>query len=119
MSASYEGEWLARFGDETDVPRDVPEVPWLRQVLLRRTHRRYADRPVAEPLLRLLLAAAVAAYDVRRDARYSIPREQQRLPEIFGYASLFGWSEDNARQAARPEGQDFPAYRRARDFSME
>ena len=278
MSASYEAEWFARFGDETGVPSDVPEVPWLRQVLLRRTHRRYADRPVAEPLLRLLLAAAfsassksdfqqasvirveerarrdrlaalvpdmpwignapvylvfcgdarrlerlgelrchkadnsklegffnatvdtalllqtfilaaeaaglgccpisvirnhpdvvaeildlpnkvfpvaglcvgypaaaghismrlplevtlhndryddsrfdeaVAAYDVRRDARYSIPREQQRLPEIFGYASPYGWSEDKARQATRPEGQDFSAYLRARGFTME
>ena len=278
MSASYEAEWFARFGDETGVPSDVPEVPWLRQVLLRRTHRRYADRPVAEPLLRLLLAAAfsassksdfqqasvirveerarrdrlaalvpdmpwignapvflvfcgdarrlerlgelrghyadngklegflnatvdtalllqtfilaaeaaglgccpisvirnhpdavteildlpnkvfpvaglcvgypaaaghismrlplevtlhndryddsrfdeaVAAYDVRRDARYSIPREQQRLPEIFGYASPYGWSEDKARQATRPEGQDFPAYLRTRGFTME
>lgn len=278
MSASYEAEWFARFGDETGVPSDVPEVPWLRQVLLRRTHRRYADRPVAEPLLRLLLAAAfsassksdlqqasvirvderarrdrlaallpdmpwignapvflvfcgdarrlerlgelrghqadngklegffnatvdtalllqtfilaaeaaglgccpisvirnhpdavaeildlpnkvfpvaglcvgypaaaghismrlplevtlhndryddsrldeaVAVYDVRRDARYSIPREQQRLPEIFGYASPYGWSEDKARQATRPEGQDFPTYLRARGFTME
>ena len=278
MSASYEAEWIARFGDESGVPRDVPEVPWLRQVLLRRTQRRYADRPVAEPLLRLLLAAAfsassksdfqqvsvirvgdrarrdrfaalvpdmpwignapvflvfcgdarrlerlgelrghrtdngklegffnaavdaalalqtfilaaetaglgccaisairnhpdavaetlglpdkvfpvaglcvgypaaaghismrlplevtlhndryndsrldgaVAAYDVSRDARYSIPREQQRLPEIFGYASLYGWSEDKARQATRPEGRDFPAYLRARGFTME
>ena len=271
-------EWLARFGDETGVPLDVPEVPWLRQVLLRRTHRRYADRPVAEPLLRLLLAAAfsassksdfqqasviwvderarrdrlaallpdmpwignapvflvfcgdarrlerlgelrghqadngklegffnaavdaalalqtfilaaetaglgccsisairnypdavvetlglpdkvfpvaglcvgypaaeghismrlplevtlhtdryddtplgeaVAAYDRRRDARYSIPRGQQRLPEIFGYALPYGWSEDKTRQATRPEGQDFPAYLRARGFTMD
>jgi FMN reductase [NAD(P)H] len=278
MSASYEAEWFARFGDETGVPSDVPEVPWLRQVLLRRTHRRYADRPVAEPLLRLLLAAAfsassksdlqqasvirvderarrdrlaalvpdmpwignapvflvfcgdarrlerlgglrghqadngklegffnaaidaalvlqtfilaaetaglgccpisvirnhadavaailelpnkvfpvaglcvgypaatghismrlpldvtlhvdrygdsrlaeaVAAYDLRRDARYSIPREAQRLSEIFGYASVYGWSEDKARQATRPEGQSFPTYLRARGFTME
>jgi FMN reductase [NAD(P)H] len=278
MSASYEAEWRARFGDETGAPGDLSEVPWLRQVLLRRTHRRYADRPVAEPLLRLLLGAAfsassksdfqqasvirvderarrdrlaalvpdmpwignapvflvfcgdarrlerlgalrghqadngklegffnaavdaalvlqtfilaaetaglgccaisairnhpdavaetldlpdkvfpiaglcvgypaaaghismrlplditlhkdryddscldeaVAAYDLRRDARYSIPREQQRLPEIFGYASRYGWSEDKARQATRPEGQDFPAHLRARGFTME
>ncbi len=61
MSASYEDEWRARFGDEAGVPRDVPEIPWLRQVLMRRTHRRYDDRPVAEPLLRLLLAAAFSA----------------------------------------------------------
>jgi nitroreductase len=278
MSARYENEWRARFGDDTGVPHDVPEVPWVRQVLMRRTHRRYADRSVAEPLLRLLLAAAfsassksdfqqatvirvderarrdrlaalapdmpwignapvllvfcgdarrlerlgelrghqadngklegffnaavdaalvlqtfilaaetaglgccpisvirnhpdavaetlnlpdkvfpvaglcigypaaaghismrlpldvtfridryddtllgeaVAAYDFRRDARYSIPREQQRLPEIFGYASPYGWSEDKARQATRPEGREFPAYLRTRGFIME
>jgi nitroreductase len=278
MSASYEAEWRARFGDETGVPREVPEVPWLRQILMRRTHRRYADRPVAEPLLSLLLGAAFSAssksdfqqtsvirvadrgrrdrlaalvpdmpwignapvflvfcgdgrrlehvgeqrghkvdagqlegffnatvdaalvlqtfilaaetvglgccpisvirnhanavaeilelpdkvfpvaglclgypaaagyvsmrlplevtlhldryhdslrgaaldaYDMRRDARYSIPRAQQRSPEIFGYASLYGWSEDKARQAAQPEGQDFSAYLRTRGFSME
>jgi len=65
------------------------------------------------------LDEAVGAYDVRGDARYSIPREQQRLPEIFGYASFYGWSEDKARQATRPEGQDFPAYLRARGFTME
>jgi nitroreductase len=278
MSASYEEEWRARFGDGRGLPRDVPEVPWVRQVLQRRTHRRYADRPVSEPLLRLLLGAAfsasaksdfqqatvirveerarrdrlaalfrdmpwigdapvflvfcgdarrlerlgelhghpadngklegffnaavdaalvlqtfilaaetaglgccpisvirnhpdavaeildlpdkvfpiaglcvgypaadghismrlplevtlhtdryddsrlgqaVEAYDVRRDARYSLPREQQRQPEIFGYASFYGWSEDKARQATRPEGQDFPAYLRIRGFTME
>jgi len=66
-----------------------------------------------------LLGEAVAAYDFRRDARYSIPREQQRLPEIFGYASPYGWSEDKARQATRPEGREFPAYLRTRGFIME
>ena len=278
MSASYEAEWRARFGDATDAPRELPEIPWLRQVLLRRTHRRYAERLVAEPLLRLLLAAAFSAssksdfqqasviwveerarrdrlaalvpdmpwignapvflvfcgdarrlervgelrghgadngklegflnaavdaalvlqtfilaaetaglgccpisvirnhaeavaeilhlpdkvfpvaglcvgypaaaghismrlpldvtlhvdryddsllsetldaYDIRRDARYSIPREQQRAPETFGYARLYGWSEDKARQATQPEGRDFPTYLRARGFSMD
>ena len=278
MSASYEAEWRARFGDDTGAPSELPEVPWLRQVLMRRTHRRYADRPVAEPLLRLLLGAAfstssksdfqqasvirvaernrrdrlaalvpdmpwignapvflvfcgdarrlerlgalrghkadnggfegffnaavdaalvlqtfvlaaetaglgccpisvirnhpgavaeilglpdkvfpvaglcvgypaaaghismrlplevtlhldryedvllgeaVEAYDTRRDARYSIPRAQQRSPEIFGYASRYGWSEDKARQATQPEGQDFSPYLRARGFTMK
>jgi len=66
-----------------------------------------------------LLGEAIAAYDRRRDARYSIPREQQRLPKVFGYVSPYGWSEDKARQAARPEGQDFPAYLRARGFTMD
>jgi FMN reductase [NAD(P)H] len=278
VSASYEDEWRARFGDEVVVPRGPPEIPWLRQVLLRRTHRRYADRLVSESLLQLLLGAAfsassksdfqqatvirvvdrarrdrlaalvpdmpwignapvflvfcgdarrlerlgelrgrevgngklegffnatvdatlvlqtfilaaeavglgccpisvirnhpeavaetlglpnkvfpvaglcvgypaaaghismrlppevslhidryddshlgdaVAAYDVRRDARYSIPREQQRRSEIFGYASLYGWSEDKVRQATQPEGEDFPAYLRAHGFRLD
>jgi len=193
VSASYEDEWRARFGETTGVPQDAPEVAWLRELLRRRTHRRYADRPVAEPLLRLLLAAAfsassksdfqqatvirvnerdrrdrlaalvpdkvfplaglcvgypaaeghismrlpldvtlhtdryddsrlddaVTAYDLRRDARYSLPREQQRQPEVFGYASFYGWSEDKARQATRPEGQDFPSYLRARGFTID
>jgi hypothetical protein len=57
---SYEAEWRARFGNETGVPVDVPEAPWLRQVLMRRTHRRYAERPIPVPLLRLLLAAEFA-----------------------------------------------------------
>jgi FMN reductase [NAD(P)H] len=277
VSASYEDEWRARFGDGVVVPRGPPEIPWLRQVLLRRTHRRYADRPVSESLLQLLLGAAfsassksdfqqatvirvvdrarrdrltalvpdmpwignapvflvfcgdarrlerlgelrgrevgngklegffnatvdatlvlqtfilaaeavglgccpisvirnhpeavaetlglpnkvfpvaglcvgypaaghismrlppevtlhidryddshlgdaIAAYDVRMDARYSIPREQQRRLEIFGYASLYGWSEDKVRQATQPEGEDFPAYLRAHGFTLD
>lgn len=278
MSASYEAEWYARFGDEGKLAPDLPDLPWLRQVLMRRTHRRYAERPVPEPLLRLLLgtafsassksdfqqasvirvedqprrnrlaslvpdmpwignapvflvfcgdarrlerigesrghqhdngklegffnaavdvalvlqtfvlaaetaglgccpisvirdhAAAVGeildlpdkvfpvaglcvgyptaaghismrlplevtvhvdryeerglgeaidAYDRRRDARYSVPREQQRTPEMFGYASFYGWSEDKARQATQPEGLSFSAYLRARGFTLD
>ena len=278
VNMSYEAEWRARFGETTQPALNLPDLPWLHQVLVRRTHRRYAERPVPEALMRLLLGAAfsassksdfqqasviwvrdrrrrdriaslvpdmpwvgnapeflvfcgdahrlerigeirshtnengtlegffnasidtalilqtfilaaetaglgccpisvirnhpdavadildlpdkvfpvagvcvgypagaghvsmrlpldvtlhvdryndsrldeaVAAYDLRRDARYSIPRSQQRLPEIFGHASLYGWSEDKARQASRPEGQDFPIYLRARGFTID
>jgi FMN reductase [NAD(P)H] len=278
VTASYQAEWRARFGEESGLPIDLPEVPWLRQVLMRRTHRRYAERPVPEPLLRLLLAAAfsassksdyqqasvvrvedralrerlaalvpdmpwignapaflvfcgdagrlerigeirghtadtgrfegffnaavdaalvlqtfilaaetaglgccpisvlrnhpdvvaailrlpdkvfpvaglclgypaaaghismrlpldltvhtdryddahldkaVDAYDRRRDARYSIPPQQQRSPEVFGHARFYGWSEDKARQAAEPEGLAFSALLRRHGFSME
>jgi FMN reductase [NAD(P)H] len=278
VSAGYEAEWRARFGEASGLPIDVPEVTWLRQVLMRRTHRRYAERPVPEPLLRLLLAAAFSAssksdfqqasvirveeralrerlaalvpdmpwigiapvflvfcgdarrlerigeirghtadngrfegffnaavdaalvlqtfilaaetaglgccpisvlrnhpeavaailrlpdkvfpvaglclgypaaaghismrlpldltlhtdryddahlgeavdtYDRRRDARYSIPREQQRAPEVFGHAAFYGWSEDKARQASEPEGLAFSAHLRSHGFSME
>jgi nitroreductase len=61
MTASYEIEWLARFGEAAELPGEIPEVPWLRHVLLRRTHRRYAPRPVAKALLRLMLGAAFSA----------------------------------------------------------
>ena len=276
MSASYEAEWRARFDEDAGPASDLPDLPWLRQVLMRRTHRRYAERPVPEALLRLLLgtafsassksdfqqatrhlgqrprraaiasrrscptcrgsetrryfwsfaatptassgsascaatcnengklegffnaaidaalvlqtfilaaetaglgccpisvirnhadavaeilglpdkvfpvaglcvgypaaaghvsmrlpleatvhidhyddrrlAEAVDAYDRRRDARYSLPREQQRSPDVFGYASFYGWSEDKARQAAQPEGQSFPTFLRSARF---
>jgi len=278
MSASYEVEWRARFGDEAGLAPNLPDVPWLRRVLMRRTHRRYAERPVPEPLLRLLLATAFSAssksdfqqasvirvedrrrrdrlaalipdmpwignapvflvfcgdahrlerigelrghhqdngklegffnaaidaalvlqtfilaaetaglgccpisvirnhaeaageilglpdkvfpvaglcvgypaiaghismrlpvevtvhtdhyddqhlaeavdlYDRRRDARYSLPREQQRSPENFGYAPFYGWSEDKARQATQAEGEGFSSYLRARGFTLD
>jgi nitroreductase len=275
---SYEAEWSARFGDAAGLPGDVSEVAWLRQVLMRRTHRRYAERPVAGSLIHLLLAAAfsassksdyqqasvilvedrsqrerlaalvpdmpwigsapvflvfcgdahrlewigelrghrvengslegffnatvdaalvfqtfilaaetvglgccpisvirnhaeavatilqlpekvfpvaglclgypaasghismrlplevtlhtdrydeaqlheaIDAYDRRRDARYSIPREQQRSQEVFGHASFYGWSEDKVRQATEPEGLSFSSYLRSHGFGME
>jgi nitroreductase len=278
MSVSYRAEWWARFGEEAELTPDLPDLPWLRRVLMRRTHRRYAERPLPEPLLQLLLgaafsassksdfqqasviwvkdpsrrarladlipdmpwigaapvflvfcgdahrlerigevrghspgngklegffnaavdaalvlqtfilaaeaaglgccpisvirnhAAAVAqildlpdkvfpvaglcvgypvatghismrlplevsahtdryddhrlaelidAYDHRRDARYSFPRQQQRSPEIFGYANFYGWSEDKARQAAQPEGASFSSYLRRRGFTFD
>jgi FMN reductase [NAD(P)H] len=278
MSMSYEAEWRARFEEEAEPTPDLPDLRWLRQVLMRRTHRRYAERPVLEPLLRLLLGTAfsassksdfqqasviwvrdrqsrdrlaalvpdmpwvgnapkflvfcgdahrlerigelrghinengklegffnaaidaalvlqtfilaaetaglgccpisvlrnhadavadilglpdkvfpvaglcvgypaaaghvsmrlppnatvhidhyderglteaVDAYDRRRDARYSLAREQQRSPDVFGYASFYGWSEDKARQAAQPEGQSFPTFLRRRGFSLD
>lgn len=71
---------------------------------------RYDDRRLEE---------AVEAYDRRRDARYSLPREQQRSPEVFGFAPFYGWSEDKARQAAQPEGAAFPAYLRSHGFTLD
>src|SRR5437868_7027668 len=278
LSMSYQAEWRARFGDDVEPAPDLPNLPLLRQVLGRRTHRRYGERPVPEALVRLLLGAAFSAssksdfqqasviwvrdrqrrdrlaalvpdmpwvgtapeflvfcgdahrlerigelrghinengklegffnaaidaalvlqtfilsaetaglgccpisvirnhagavaeilrlpdkvfpvaglcvgypaaaghvsmrlpleatvhidhyddrrlaeaadsYDRRRDARYSLPRQQQRSPDLFGYASFYGWSEDKARQAAQPEGQSFPAFLRRCGFSLD
>ena len=65
------------------------------------------------------LAEAIDAYDRRRAALYSIPRAQQRSPEVFGYTSFYGWSEDKARQARQPEGQSFPTHLRARGFTLD
>jgi FMN reductase [NAD(P)H] len=61
MNARYDSELAARFGEGTTIEGELPELPFLRQVLMRRTHRRYADRPVPAALLRLLLAAAFSA----------------------------------------------------------
>jgi FMN reductase [NAD(P)H] len=71
---------------------------------------KYDDRPLAE---------AIDAYDHCRDARFRLPREQQRAPDKFGYAPFYGWSEDKARQATEPEGQSFPIYLRARGFTLD
>jgi hypothetical protein len=65
------------------------------------------------------LGEAADGYDRRRDARYSLPRAQQRSADQFGYASFYGWSEDKARQATEPEGQNFAAYLRARGFTLD
>src|SRR6266403_4067922 len=58
---SYEAEWRARFGVAAEPAPEIPDLPWLRQVLMRRTHRCYAERPVPEPLLRLLVGTAFSA----------------------------------------------------------
>jgi nitroreductase len=61
MAENYQDELRARFGHDADLGGEVPDLPWLRQVLMRRTHRRYSDRRVPESLVRLLLAAAFSA----------------------------------------------------------
>jgi nitroreductase len=64
------------------------------------------------------LAAAVDAYDKRRDARFSI-RDKQRYPQRFGTAEFYGWSEDKARQATVPDGVGFAAWLKAHGFSLD
>jgi carboxyl-terminal processing protease len=60
------------------------------------------------------LDKTIDAYDRRRHARYALPREQQRSPDVFGDACFYGWSEDKAWQSAQPEGVGFSDYLRAR-----
>jgi FMN reductase [NAD(P)H] len=61
MTQPYESELQARFGYDFDLGGEVEENAWLKQVLLRRTQRRYDSRPVPESLVRLILAAAFSA----------------------------------------------------------
>jgi FMN reductase [NAD(P)H] len=61
MTSPYRDEMRARFGLDIDPGAEAPDNPWLRQVLMRRTHRRYSDRAVPDALVRLLLAAAFSA----------------------------------------------------------
>src|SRR5947207_8835050 len=61
MADIYQNELRARFGLDVELGGEVPDDPWMRQALMRRTHRRYSDQPVPEPLVRLLLAAAFSA----------------------------------------------------------
>jgi FMN reductase [NAD(P)H] len=61
MTEPYSSELTARFGYDFDLGGGAEDNPWIRQVLLRRTQRRYADRPVPESLVRLILAASFSA----------------------------------------------------------
>jgi nitroreductase len=65
MTQPYSSELEARFGFDLDLGGPEGERlennAWIRQVLLRRTQRRYSDRSVPESLVRLILAAAFSA----------------------------------------------------------
>jgi nitroreductase/FMN reductase [NAD(P)H] len=63
------------------------------------------------------LDAAIDAYDSRREAAQ--PYAAQRSPKKFGSAETYGWSEDKARQYARPERADFGAYVRRIGFKLD
>jgi len=59
------------------------------------------------------LEAAVAAYDRQR------PYDKQRDVEDFGEDPAYGWSEDKARQYARPERAGFGAFVRRKGFCLD
>jgi nitroreductase len=63
------------------------------------------------------LREAVEAYDARRAAAQ--PYALQRYAGELGTAARYGWSEDKARQYARPERADFGAFVRAKGFRLE
>jgi nitroreductase len=61
MSGSYQDDLTTRFDVPIALDDDVADIDALHRILRRRTHRRYAPRPVAEGLLALLTAAALSA----------------------------------------------------------
>ena len=63
------------------------------------------------------LDGAIEAYDRRREAAQ--PYAAQRYVREFGLADTYGWSEDKARQYARPERADFGAYARRIGFRLD
>jgi nitroreductase/FMN reductase [NAD(P)H] len=62
------------------------------------------------------VSASIDAYDRRRLARQQY--KNQRDVARFGTAELYGWSEDKARQYAKPERADFGAFIRGKKFNL-
>ncbi len=58
----------------------------------------------------------VEGYDKRRQAVQ--PIRQQRDVALHGEAADYGWSEDKARQYAKPDRDDFGTYVRRRGFNL-
>jgi nitroreductase/FMN reductase [NAD(P)H] len=63
------------------------------------------------------IRATVDAYDRRRAAAQ--PVRTQRATALFGTADFYGWSEDKARQYARPERADWGAFVRGKGFRLD
>lgn len=82
-----------RFGVRIDPGSDVPGEETLARVLARRTHRRYADRPVPEPLLQTLLACAFSA-SAKSDLQQSgviLVRDPAKRATIAGWIPDMPW----------------------------
>lgn len=65
------------------------------------------------------LEAQISAYDQLRDKRFSLPVERQKYTEEFGIAQFYGWSEDKARQMAKPERKNVTGFVREHGFSLD
>src|SRR5580700_2486290 len=112
MTEPYSGELTARFGYDLDLGGEAEENPWIRQVLLRRTQRRYDARPVPESLVRLILAAAFSTSSKSDFQQASVIRVEDRgqrdklaalLPDMpqIGNAPLFRVFLGDARRLER------------------
>ena len=78
MTAPYSDELTARFGYDLDLGGEAADNAWIRQVLLRRTHRRYSDKQVPEAMVRLILAAAASASSKSDYQQASVIRVEDR-----------------------------------------
>jgi FMN reductase [NAD(P)H] len=112
MTQPYESELTARFGYDLYLEDEVEDNAWIRQVLLRRTQRRYDSRPVPEPVVRLILAAAFSASSksdfqqasmIRVDDRVQRERLAALIPEMpwIGNAPVFLVFLGDARRLER------------------
>lgn len=64
------------------------------------------------------LASEMDGYDRRRDKRYSIPAEKQRMNDTYGASEFYGWSEDKARQVSVTERRQLAAYLKSKGFDL-
>jgi FMN reductase [NAD(P)H] len=78
MTQPYKTELTARFGYDLDLGDEAEDNPWIKQVLLRRTQRRYDARPVPESLVRLILAVAFSASSKSDYQQASVIRVEDR-----------------------------------------
>jgi nitroreductase len=82
MTEPYSSELTARFGYDLDLGGPEGERPedntWIKQVLLRRTQRRYSQRAVPESMVRLILAAAFSASSKSDYQQASVIRVEDR-----------------------------------------
>jgi FMN reductase [NAD(P)H] len=112
MTAPYESELTARFGFDLDLGGETEDNACLRQVLLRRTQRRYSDKPVPEAVVRLVLAAALStssksdyqqATVIRIEARAQRDRLAALIPDMpwIGDAPVFLVFLGDARRLER------------------
>jgi FMN reductase [NAD(P)H] len=78
MTKPYAAELTARFGFDLDLGGEPQDDAWIRKVLTRRTQRRYDPRPVAESVVRLILAAALSASSKSDFQQASVIRVEDR-----------------------------------------
>jgi len=92
MTHPYTNDLRARFGHDIDLGlepgTELPYDSWLRQMLVRRTHRRYLDQPVSDAIVRLLLSAAFSASSKSDFQQASViwlkdPGRRNRLAALF------------------------------------